>query len=612
MRLQLVFLLSVAIIPNLYAADWSYLQHLQQQAQPLAEHRNWHILLHYQTKNDGFISEVDDPDFFNAKNGKTNPQTELAATLQAFFITKQPDNQHPQCKFIARYQWLKQQLNFDTKRLPNQPCPKFNAWLEQLQPAGLTLIFPTAYLNNPSSAFGHTLLRIDQIGQTKATRLLAQALNYSAKTDESNSFMFAIKGIIGGYSGQFSMSSYYKKVTEYGDMENRDIWEYQLDFSLPEIHRMLRHIWELDKIKFDYFFFDENCSYHLLSLLEVARPSLDLRNELWAWVIPGETVRIINHAKLVKNKIFRPASTTKLRHRLQLLSAKQKDWILKLPAIEFNELNSMNSVQQAETLETAYDYLYHQHKSANNRQSAPLLRKLLVKRSKLPDINTEPLTQPLSPEQGHANFRIGLGIGYDGKRNYRSLSLRPAYHDLLDPKAGYITGTQINFLNLALHNYEQNIKLESLQLIDIISISPYDSFFKSWSWKLNTGWKQRDLNQQTLVYNFSGGRGISYKPTRNSLVYWLLEANLDIDKSWQHAVGLGSNIGLFIDVKPNWRLLIQATNLWFVSGKQYNLNIYNLSQRITLNRNNAIQFQFKYHDVSNPISQVALNWYWYF
>ena len=315
MRLQLIFLLSVVIIPNLYATDWSYLQHLQQQAQPLAKHRNWHILLHYQPNGDNFISEVDDLDFFNAKNGKTNPQAELAATLQAFFAVKSQDNQHHQCKFIARYQWLKQQLNFDIKRLPPQPCPEFADWLEQLQPAGLTLIFPAAYLNNPSSAFGHTLLRIDQVGQTQATRLLAQALNYAAKTDENNSFMFAIKGIIGGYSGQFSMLPYYKKVTEYSDMENRDIWEYQLDFSLTEIYRMLRHIWELDKIKFDYFFFDENCSYHLLSLLEAARPSLHLRDKLWPWVIPGETVRIINAAKLVKNKVFRPANTTKLHHR---------------------------------------------------------------------------------------------------------------------------------------------------------------------------------------------------------------------------------------------------------------------------------------------------------
>ena len=37
---------------------------------------------------------------------------------------------------------------------------------------------------------------------------------------------------------------------------------------------MLKHLWELQGIAFDYYYFDENCSWQLLGLLEVARPSL--------------------------------------------------------------------------------------------------------------------------------------------------------------------------------------------------------------------------------------------------------------------------------------------------------------------------------------------------
>ncbi|MDM8567359.1 DUF4105 domain-containing protein [Candidatus Halobeggiatoa sp. HSG11] len=611
MRFKLVLFLSyVAIIPNLYAMDWSYLQHLQQQAQPLADHRDWHILLHYQLTSNGFISEVDDLKFFNAKTGKTDPQAELTATLQAFFTPKLPNQQHPQCRFIARYQWLKQQLNFDDQKLPPQPCPKFDDWLKRLQPAGLTLIFPAAFLNGPSSAFGHTLLRIDQVGQTPATKILAQALNYAAKTDGSSHFLYAIKGIFGGYSGQFSMLPYYKKVTEYGDMENRDIWEYQLDFSIAEIQRMLRHIWELDKMEFDYFFFDENCSYHLLSLLEAARPSLKLLDKLWAWVIPGETVRIVDEAGLVKKKTFRPASTTKLQHQLRLLSTEQRNWIRQMPTVELDELKTMDTVQQAEVLETAYDYLYHQHKSMNNRQYAPILRKLLVARSALPTTDMEPPPVPVSPEQGHAIFRLGMGLGYDGERGYRSLNLRPAYHDLLDPKAGYTAGNQINFLNLTLRNYEQKLELNELQLVDILSLAPYDSFFKPWSWKLSTGWKRRYFGERDLVYYLNGGRGISYKFTDNSLIYGFLEADLNIDGNWQHAVGLGSDVGLFVDISSNWRMLLKASNLRFALGEQRTVSTYSLEQRFTVNKNNAINLQFQYHD--NEDSQLVLNWYWYF
>jgi hypothetical protein len=57
--------------------------------------------------------------------------------------------------------------------LPAEPCERFQSWFKELNPASMTLIFPSAYMNNPSSMFGHLLLRVDQKGQTEQTRLLA-------------------------------------------------------------------------------------------------------------------------------------------------------------------------------------------------------------------------------------------------------------------------------------------------------------------------------------------------------------------------------------------------------------------------------------------------------
>ncbi|MFB6259938.1 MAG: DUF4105 domain-containing protein, partial [Thiohalorhabdaceae bacterium] len=112
----------------------------------------------------GWESRADDPDFFFADAGKHDPGAELTATLRAFFrpaASHQPveqgeeGEQHPQCAFPARYRWLKRQLAFDPGRLPEQPCPRFDWWREQLDADGVTLVFPAAYLNNPSSLFGH-------------------------------------------------------------------------------------------------------------------------------------------------------------------------------------------------------------------------------------------------------------------------------------------------------------------------------------------------------------------------------------------------------------------------------------------------------------------------
>ena len=122
-----------------------YLQELIHRATQLglADQRYWHLLLHYRPNVlDGFTSQADDPDFFLAPNGKTNPQAELEATLQAFFLSEEFGDIHQpaQCAFVARYHWLNTQLAFDPRRLPRQPCKEFQLWVQELNPAGVSLI----------------------------------------------------------------------------------------------------------------------------------------------------------------------------------------------------------------------------------------------------------------------------------------------------------------------------------------------------------------------------------------------------------------------------------------------------------------------------------------
>lgn len=67
-----------------------YLIELQQQAQQkkLAQARVWQRLLKYNPQLfRGVISEADGLDFFNAPQGKTDSDAELAATLASFFFT---------------------------------------------------------------------------------------------------------------------------------------------------------------------------------------------------------------------------------------------------------------------------------------------------------------------------------------------------------------------------------------------------------------------------------------------------------------------------------------------------------------------------------------------
>ena len=299
LRVGLLVVLGVLCIsaPTFAAGD-AYLQELMAQAHAagLAADPEWLALVHYRANLilPGVTGQADDPDFYLASDGKTDPGAELDATLRAFFapaVVETDTVQHPQCRFIARYEWLKRSLHFDPQRLPPQSCKRFRKWRAALNASALTLVFPSAYINNPSSMFGHTLLRVDAPNQDERTRLLAYAVNYAVGSTTDNGMMFTLKSLVGAYPGLFSISPYYVKVKEYSDMENRDIWEYRLNFTQEEIDRLLQHAWELGPTRFDYYFFDENCAYYLLSLFDVARPSLALTDGFRGWVIPVDTVR---------------------------------------------------------------------------------------------------------------------------------------------------------------------------------------------------------------------------------------------------------------------------------------------------------------------------------
>jgi hypothetical protein len=381
------------------AEDKDYLSELVQSARQkrLAEQAAWHALLHYKPRlaSQGIKSLVDADSFFIAPTGKSDPEAELEATLTSFFQQNEIDelDEGWQCLFIARYHWLKQALKFDPKRLPELACLKFHQWMEELNPQGLTLIFPAAYMNNPASMFGHTLLRIDGQEQDKDTRLLAYTVNFAAVTNQQRGINFALKGLFGGYPGKFSIAPYYLKVKEYGDIENRDIWEYKLNFTKEEVKQLLRHVWEMRSAYFDYYFLDENCSYQLLSLLEVARPSLYLTNSFSRWAIPGETVRAVVAADLVEEVFFRPARITILRerarlmeHRLQKLAKGLAEG--KIPATGA-AVQHLTLAQQAQVLELALDYAAYRRSSEEEQreQSEERLLALLKIRSqlKLPD-----------------------------------------------------------------------------------------------------------------------------------------------------------------------------------------------------------------------------------
>src|SRR5512147_2288231 len=118
-----VYLFFVAIILSFCPAAMGnnvYVDFLVSTARDTNLHRDhyWDVLLHYKRSGSGRKSLVDDPKFFLAPDGKTNPASELEATIKDLFREVEAGDDHPRCRFPARSAWLREKLNIDESKLP--------------------------------------------------------------------------------------------------------------------------------------------------------------------------------------------------------------------------------------------------------------------------------------------------------------------------------------------------------------------------------------------------------------------------------------------------------------------------------------------------------------
>lgn len=609
----------------------------------LANSPGWHALLHYRPGRFGQApkSEADAPEFFLAATGAADPNAELAATLRSFFAPADAtgrNGEHPQCTFIARYRWLRETLGFATDRLTERPCAKFDEWRTAIAPASVTLVFPEAYMNNPSSMFGHTLLRFDTVAGGQRRDLLAYASNFAASTADDGAIAFAWKGIFGYYPGLFSLMPYYEKVREYADWEQRDLWEYELDLTPAETERLLEHLWEIRGINFFYYFFDENCSYRILRVLEVARPSLQLSSRFPWWAIPADTVRAVaGDAGLVRGVSFRPSATTELRHLANHLEPSERHLALRIAsgarAPDSAEVAALPDRTRAAVLTVAHDIVRHTY-VAGGEQRDPALgraRAILLARSKIPAHGGEVPRVPRPaqrPDQGHGSARVALGGGIRAARPFAEIGARPAFHDLLDPEGGYTAGAQIDFLQPTVRIYgdDAQVRLQRLAILDIISLAPRDDMFRPISWRFDTNVLsllvpgRGDSGVRGLadryVWRSHGGAGLARRAPFGGLAYAFVDGTFDIGSELDdtHALGLGGETGIFArPLGDRVALHASAAVRQFVTGADRTDIRAGVAQRISVNARHALRLGVDYRrDFGRDWIEAGLAWQLYF
>lgn len=490
-------------------------------------------------------SLIDDSAFFIVSD---DPAKELAATIDAFQEGKL------RCKYPARFEVLSRTYDF-----PSQECPELDEWISLLNAKSLTYAFPGSFINRPASMFGHTLLRVDG-----ATDLLSYAISFAARTSpDENPVAYSLKGLLGGFNGYFSVRPYYEHVKTYSDRESRDIWEYRLNFSDSEIKLLLYHLWELRDVSFQYFYLDENCSYHLLSLLEVVRPEIDLATGFWLYAIPSDTLKRAVSAHGEGGIKRRPSLFARVKQKLDALDDSRFQELQSFLAAPF-EVSELSS----ETLDALIPL------SAYKELPSDLKFELLTEMAGR-EYHSHDLPVMLSddPLESHGSLRFSAGWLHRASRDFALFEIRPAYHDVTDPVEGFIPGAEISFFDTKFNWSERDgVKLEDFTMIRILSLLPIDSLFSPFSWRASFEAKRSQFVERPAP-TLDVSLGYSVDLEDGILIYSFFRQDLVLSPgfrdNYNYLAGLELGSSLYFGDQVSGRIFASAQQAMFRDSYLY-------------------------------------------
>ena len=606
----------------------------QARERKLAQHPYWLKLLHFYSFGESvgqwsFKSDVVSAGFFLSANGKTDPEAELKATIKALLSpsVNNPD-QDARCKFIARFNWLRSKLDFP--EMPKRNCPLFERWANLEDSTGISIIFVSAYLKNPASTFGHLLVKFNSRNRLLGHSLLRPTLNYGAIINpDDNPLVYALRGLFGGYSGSFTDERFYNFNHVYGENELRDMWEYPLNYSAVQQHRITYHAWELlQNVKFTYYFFLDNCAYRMAELLEMAWDDTSRINTSGAiWAIPVDVVfklqkfrSATNGQSILGSPQLIPSRQRKLRQRVAQLSEMEqtqlKALINSVNHLDSGELRSVPEPSRARILDALLDYLQYVKKENQTLLQQKERNKLLLARSFLPIMeNNSSADKPKPPTEGTPPMRFRFGAVVNEL-------LGPAfevgswanYHDLLGTESGHLANAEVVTLDLRIQVRENSFEVTHFQLFNIqkYALNPTRiSGDFEWSWRARAGWERANFGCLTCrQFRIAGGYGGSVSLAGKDLEYAFVDIFGETPKdSWSATtLGFAPHLGMTWSPLESWKIKLEGG--WFKSlvGPKKEYFRSRFDQRLSISQDWDVRLEIE--RLESLEAKLALHYFW--
>ncbi|HEX9474359.1 MAG TPA: DUF4105 domain-containing protein [Steroidobacteraceae bacterium] len=495
----------------------------------VAAESGWLKLGHYapdRHSTSGWRSAIHPGDFFLDPAGAQDPLRELQATLAAFALPPTTDaNQHAQCRFPARWLWLKTRLSGHPALATKVPCPAYEKWTRSDSVESLSVVFATGYLGNPASYYGHVLLKFNFREAEGQTRLLDVSVNYGAIVEtRDNPFKYMLKGLFGKYDGGFSHIEFYFQNHNYGEVELRDLWEYRLDLPKDAVELVVAHAWEVLGKRYTYYFFQKNCAYRMGEVLQVV-DGLKIIPDETPWVIPQVMIRTIARSQfrgrpLLAGVYYLPSRQSRFYAKFTQLPPADVSlftglvvgrWHLDDP--EFVDRPTLAKQAVLDALLDYYQFVGDPLDRAPQGIQEAYRRALSARYMLEPGTPALTPSQPVAPDRGRAPGWLQVGNRHDSVTgNALVLRLRPAYYDVLDSGPGQVRNAALAMADMEFAVNRGRLHITRFTVIDVESVNPGLSGLpgdRGAAWKLGLGAEQERLGcGDCLVARAQGDLGL--------------------------------------------------------------------------------------------------------
>jgi hypothetical protein len=338
-------------------------------------------------------------------------------------------------------------------------------------------------------------------------------------------------------------------------------------------------------------------------------------------------VRAAQKFGIVERVTYRPSSATKIVHISSGMDSVLRDVTYAVVDGRRSPDNVLRTdlpiEEKREVLDLAAEltqYRFLSRKLDEERYKKQFLD-ILASRSTLgtPAADPYPIATPTPPDQGHLSGRIRTGGGYRTGTWFGEAEWRAAYHDITDFDEGYVRGAQINFMDVSVRYYfdDETWHLHRLDVINILSLSPWNGIFKPISWKVNAGVEDMMLSdgKDHPVLELNAGGGLTGGLGTEGLVYLIAEADANASDRLEkgYALGFGGIAGLMMNVARNWKVNLWAQGLFYRIGDPHQRLTASLQQTFRFTTNTCLSLDATREQAfDNYKTDIVVRGNWYY